>query len=96
MSLTQLRDVSAELTQRDAVIQRLSEELESTVENRDSLQAEYVEQAAQLSSQVQLLQQQLKQVIQRLCFTDILHGGIHYAFTVKMTTKMLAECNHRV
>ena len=68
----QLRDVSAELTQRDAVIKRLSDKLESTVDSRDSLQAEYVEQAAQLSGQVQLLQQQLKQVMDNFRLTDIL------------------------
>ncbi|KAK2169465.1 hypothetical protein NP493_1190g00022 [Ridgeia piscesae] len=56
-----LRDVEAELMQRDTVIKQLSDKLQATVENRDLLQAEYMEQAAQLSSQVQLLQQQLKQ-----------------------------------
>ena len=69
----QLKDVEAELTQRDTVIKQLSDKLQVTVENRDLLQAEYVEQAAQLSSQVQLLQQQLKQVrrlsLQRRCDT---------------------------
>jgi len=58
--------------QRDTVIKQLSDKLQATVENRDLLQAEYMEQAAQLSSQVQLLQQQLKQVSQHCLLSRVL------------------------
>ena len=78
----QLMAVSAELMQRDAVIQRLSAELESTVDNRDSLQAEYVEQAAQLSSQVQLLQQQLKQVRIYFYFFKYFYFSLIYRLSI--------------
>ncbi|KAK2147430.1 hypothetical protein NP493_3425g00002, partial [Ridgeia piscesae] len=72
LDMASLRDVEAELMQRDTVIKQLSDKLQATVENRDLLQAEYMEQAAQLSSQVQLLQQQLKQVSQHCLLFRVL------------------------
>lgn len=50
------------LVRRDDVIRTLSANLRTMTESRDTLQAEYMTQASQLVEQVQILQDQLKQV----------------------------------
>ena len=67
----QLCEFELALVRRDDVIRTLSADLRTTTENRDSLQAEYMTQASQLVEQVQILQDQLKQV-QFLRYTNIL------------------------
>jgi len=58
----QLREFELALVRRDDVIRSLSANLRTMTDNRDSLQAEYMTQASQLVEQVQILQDQLKQV----------------------------------
>ncbi len=58
----QLEEFRSAMVRRDDVIKQLSSSLQATIENRDSLQSEYMTQASQLAQQVQLLQAQLKQV----------------------------------
>jgi len=57
-----VREFELALLRRDDVIRTLSANLRTMTENRDSLQTEYMTQASQLVEQVQLLQDQLKQV----------------------------------
>jgi len=58
----QLHEFERALVGRDDIIRSLSANLRTMTENRDSLQAEYMTQASQLVEQVQILQDQLKQV----------------------------------
>jgi len=51
------------LLRRDDVIRTLSRNLRTVTEDRDLMQAESMTQASQLAEQIQLLQDQLKQVI---------------------------------
>ena len=58
----QVEQLECILSEKDKTIEDLSVSLQSVTENRDLLQAEYVEQASQLSQQVHILQEQLRQV----------------------------------
>jgi len=60
--LWQLQEFQLALVRRDDVIRTLSGNLRTMTENRDTLQAEYMTGASQLVEQVQILQDQLKQV----------------------------------
>ena len=66
----QILECENAIKQRDEVISQLSENLRQTTENRDSLQADYQRQAEQLAEQVQVLQDQLKQVRQLQVIQD--------------------------
>ena len=62
MNVFQIEQLEHILSEKDKAIEELSASLQSVTENRDLLQAEYVEQASQLTQQVHTLQEQLRQV----------------------------------
>ena len=51
------------IRERDEALTELKASLKSVTENRDQLQRDYAQQADALSSHVQLLQDQLRQVL---------------------------------
>ena len=62
ISLFQIEQLENILSEKNKAIEELSVSLQSVTENRDLLQAEYMEQASQLTQQVHTLQEQLRQV----------------------------------
>ena len=61
-SPSQLDECAAAIQERDDAISVLTAKLKAVTENRDQIQSEYTLQADSMSSHVQLLQGQLRQV----------------------------------